>query len=73
MQPYIEAYRDIATTGLSPRYSVITVGGINREYLGSLKGVDVVYAYDGGSFNLPVIHRLVAVGLAELFKNYDLM
>ena len=92
MQPCIEAYLDIETTGLSPQYSTITVVGIymyngdNTRFvhligeditveniLDALQGVDVLYTYNGKSFDLPFIHRCVGVNLTELFEHYDLM
>ena len=87
-----EAYLDIETTGLSPRYNQITVIGIyicsgddarfiqliGREVtatsiLETLKGVSVIYTYNGRGFDLPFIYYCLGINLAELFKHHDLM
>jgi len=92
LQPCIEAYLDIETTGLSPQYSAITVVGICicngdstkfvhligeditvENILDALRGVGVLYTYNGKSFDLPFIHRRVGVNLTELFEHRDLM
>jgi len=92
LQPYVEAYLDIETTGLSPQYSEITVVGIhiyngdNTEFIQlvgdevtdinlmeALQGVNVIYTYNGKSFDLPFIHSRVGINLAELFTHRDLM
>ena len=92
MQPLIEAYLDIETTGLSPRDSEITVVGIhlcNRDatkfvqlmgedisaqsILEALTDVEVIYTYNGSRFDLPFIHSILGINLAQLFKHRDLM
>lgn len=92
MQPSVEAYLDIETTGLSPDYSEITVVGIhicNRDdtrfiqlvgkdvtannILDALKGVSIIYTYNGKAFDLPFIHSCLGVNLAEIFEHHDLM
>ena len=92
MQPGLEAYLDIETTGLSPRDCQITVigiylcqGGDSRlvhlvgedittdSLLQVLEGVGVIYTYNGTRFDLPFIHRLLGVDLAQLFQHCDLM
>ncbi len=92
MQPCVEAYLDIETTGLSPTYDEITVVGIHLcgetdakfiqlvrrdvtadNILEALRGVSVIYTYNGKSFDLPFIHSRVGINLAELFTHHDLM
>ncbi|MDP6511360.1 MAG: ribonuclease H-like domain-containing protein [Dehalococcoidia bacterium] len=92
MQPGLEAYLDIETTGLSPRDCQITVIGIylcqgggsrlvhlvgeditTDSLLQVLEGVGVIYTYNGTRFDLPFIHRLLGVDLAQLFQHCDLM
>lgn len=92
MQPFVEAYLDIETTGLSSTYDEITVIGIhfhNRNdnrfvqlvgdeitdinLMEALKGVDIIYTYNGKSFDLPFIHSRLGINLAELFEHHDLM
>ncbi|MFC1933066.1 ribonuclease H-like domain-containing protein [Chloroflexota bacterium] len=92
MESLVEAYLDIETTGLSPRYSQITVVGIHicnsdatkfiqiigREItantiLDALKGVSVIYTYNGRGFDIPFIYYCLGINLAELFKHHDLM
>ncbi len=92
MQPYIEAYLDIETTGLSSFFNEITVIGIHLcngndtkftqlvgnnvtsdSILQALDGVNIIYTYNGKSFDLPFIHSRLGINLAELFKHHDLM
>ncbi len=92
MQPYIEAYLDIETTGLSPLFNEITVIGIhlcNGEdtkfvqlvgkgvtpggILEALARVNIIYTYNGKSFDMPFIHSRLGINLAKLFKHHDLM
>ena len=92
MQPYVEAYLDIETTGLSPWYSEITVVGIHLcnendtrfiqlvgenvtadSILEALRGVDVIYTYNGSRFDLPFIYCRLGVNLTRLFRHCDLM
>ena len=92
MQPYVEAYLDIETTGLSPWYNEITVVGIHLcngedarfiqlvgedvtadNILGALKGMNVLYTYNGSRFDLPFIHCRLGINLAQLFTHRDLM
>ncbi len=47
----------------------ITVDNI----LEALKGVSVIYTYNGKSFDLPFIHSRLGVNLAELVEHHDLM
>jgi len=92
LQPYVEAYLDIETTGLSPWYNEITVVGIHLcngedarfiqlvgedvtadNILGALKGMNVLYTYNGSRFDLPFIHCRLGINLAQLFTHRDLM
>jgi len=92
LQPLIEAYLDIETTGLSPSYCEITVVGIylcngtetqfiqlvgdeisDVSLVRALKGVDVIYTYNGSRFDLPFIYRRLGVNLAQIFAHRDLM
>ena len=41
--------------------------------LEALEGVDIIYTYNGGRFDLPFIHLKYGVNLAELFRHRDLM
>ena len=92
MKPCAEAYLDIETTGLSPKYNYITVVGIHicngddtrfiqlmgREItassiLDALKGISVIYTYNGRGFDIPFIYYCLGINLAELFEHHDLM
>jgi len=92
LQPYVEAYLDIETTGLSPWYNEITVVGIHLRnendtrfiqlvgenvaadsILETLRGVDVIYTYNGSRFDLPFIYCRLGVNLTRLFRHCDLM
>jgi len=92
LQPCVEAYLDIETTGLSPSFDEITVAGIHRcngadtqfiQLVGDevtdvslmevLKGINILYTYNGKSFDLPFIHSRVKINLAEFFTHHDLM
>jgi len=89
---YFEAYLDIETTGLSPKYNEITVIGIylcngaetqfiqlvgddisDVSLMKALEGADVIYTYNGKSFDLPFIHSCLGINLASLFAHHDLM
>ena len=89
---YFEAYLDIETTGLSPKYNEITVIGIylcngadtqfiqlvgddisDVSLMKVLEGADVIYTYNGKSFDLPFIHSCLGINLASLFAHHDLM
>ena len=39
----------------------------------ALRGVSVIYTYNGKSFDLPFIHSCLGVNLADLFHHHDLM
>ncbi len=41
--------------------------------LQTLKGVDVIYSYNGSRFDLPFIHSQLGINLVELFTHHDLM
>ena len=41
--------------------------------LEALKGVDIIYTYNGQRFDLPFIHYCLEINLAEIFKHHDLM
>lgn len=41
--------------------------------LEALRGVDVIYTYNGSRFDLPFIHALLDIDLARLFRHHDLM
>ena len=92
LQPHFEAFLDIETTGLSFRYSEITVIGIHLHnlvtgqfvqlvgkditadnILNLLRGVDVIYTYNGSRFDLPFISYHLGIDLAQVFKHHDLM
>jgi len=47
----------------------ITVDNI----LNALEGVDVIYTYNGKSFDLPFIHSCLGINLADMFDHHDLM
>ena len=47
----------------------VTAGSI-LEYL---RGVNVIYTYNGKRFDLPFIHSHFRINLAELFVHHDLM
>jgi len=44
-----------------------------ESILETLKGVDIIYTYNGQQFDLPFIHRRVGINLAEIFPHHDLM
>jgi len=44
-----------------------------KKLLGALKGVDVIYTYNGKRFDLPSIKTHLGVDLAERFEHRDLM
>ena len=92
MQPCVEAYLDIETTGLSPWDSRITVVGIHLcngedtrfiqlvgddvtadNILDALRGVGIIYTYNGSRFDLPFIYCRLGINLARLLKHCDLM
>jgi len=92
LQSCVEAYLDIETTGLSPRYNYITVVGIHicngddanftqlvgreitaNNILDELRGVSVIYTYNGRGFDIPFIYYCLGINLAELFEHHDLM
>lgn len=39
----------------------------------ALRGVDIIYTYNGSRFDLPFIHSQLGINLAELFAHRDLM
>jgi uncharacterized protein YprB with RNaseH-like and TPR domain len=41
--------------------------------LEALKGVDIIYTYNGMRFDLPFIHHCLGIKLAEIFNHHDLM
>jgi uncharacterized protein YprB with RNaseH-like and TPR domain len=41
--------------------------------LEALRGVDIIYTYNGSRFDLPFIHAQFGINLAELFAHHDLM
>ena len=41
--------------------------------LEALRGVSVIYTYNGKSFDLPFIHSCLGINLASLFAHHDLM
>ena len=47
----------------------ITAEGI----LSALEGVDTIYTYNGGRFDLPFIDSRLGINLASLYKHCDLM
>ncbi len=92
MQPCVEAYLDIETTGLSAFDCEVTVVGIHLcngaqtrfiqlvgeditsdSILEALKGVEVIYTYNGSRFDLPFINCRLGINLAEMFRHCDLM
>ena len=47
----------------------ITVGNI----VDALRGVNIIYTYNGKSFDLPFIHSMLGVNIEERFFHRDLM
>ena len=39
----------------------------------ALRGVNVIYTYNGKSFDLPFIHSCLGINLADMFEHHDLM
>ncbi len=49
-------------------------GGVNDvNVYRALEGVQTIYTYNGGSFDLPVIRRRLRLDLKEDFRHHDLM
>ena len=44
-----------------------------ENILDMLKGVDIIYTYNGSRFDLPFIYSRLGINLAKLFKHCDLM
>ncbi len=44
-----------------------------ESILEALEGVDTIYTYNGGQFDLPFIHHSLGINLSELFTHCDLM
>ena len=44
-----------------------------ENILDKLKGVDIIYTYNGSRFDLPFIYSHLRINLAKLFKHCDLM
>ena len=44
-----------------------------ENILDMLKGVDIIYTYNGSRFDLPFIYSHLGINLAKLFKHCDLM
>ncbi len=47
----------------------VTADGV----LEALRGVDVIYSYNGSRFDLPFIHLRLGINLEELFSHRDLL
>ena len=74
------AYDDITVIGI-----YLTVGNYHRfvqlvdeevtkdNLLEALQGVDIIYTYNGGGFDLPFIRASLGVDLAQYFEHHDLM
>jgi len=45
----------------------------SESILGTLKGIDILYTYNGSRFDLPFIYCRLGINLARLFKHCDLM
>jgi uncharacterized protein YprB with RNaseH-like and TPR domain len=45
----------------------------SESILGTLKGIDILYTYNGSRFDLPFIYSRLGIDLARLFKHCDLM
>ncbi len=43
------------------------------DILNALDGTQVLYTYNGSRFDLPFIHAVLEIDLAQIFKHHDLM
>lgn len=43
------------------------------DIMAALRGVEVLYTYNGSRFDLPFIHARLGINLAEIFPHHDLM
>ena len=71
---------DITVIGISlcdgedMRFMQLVGEGITAEnILAALKGVGVIYTYNGSRFDFPFIRYHLQINLEELFKHHDLM
>jgi len=63
-----------ATDGSYHRFVQLVGEEVTKaNLLEALRGVDVIYTYNGGRFDLPFIHALLDIDLARLFRHHDLM
>ncbi|MFC1934769.1 ribonuclease H-like domain-containing protein [Chloroflexota bacterium] len=46
---------------------------ISQSILEALEGASIIYTYNGSRFDLPFIHRVLGINLAQLFTHHDLM
>lgn len=59
---------------LDTRFVQLVGEGVTADnLLEVLKGVHVIYTYNGSRFDLPFIHSHLGINLAELFTHRDLM
>ena len=45
----------------------------SESILDTLKGIDILYTYNGSRFDLPFIYSSLGINLAKIFKHCDLM
>ena len=63
-----------ATDGSYHRFVQLVGEEVTKaNLLEALRGVDVIYTYNGSRFDLPFIHALLDIDLARLFRHHDLM
>lgn len=65
----IYIYRDTETRFIQLVGEDIT----SESILDALKGIDILYTYNGSRFDLPFIFYRLGINLAKLFKHCDLM
>jgi uncharacterized protein YprB with RNaseH-like and TPR domain len=64
---------DICSNGSSRFVQLIGKDVTEQSILEALKGVNILYTYNGSRFDLPFIHRRIGINLARVITHVDLM